>query len=124
MIPAPVPNMTPVAWRKRGPTSVCTMTHQEEEHEDGEVQPGVEDTDDGREDGGEEQETDGVLVLARGPVPLLVSMGVDLLRHKTEERNVDGKPEDEEAKVELLSARREDVLPRGVLLLGGLVASG
>jgi hypothetical protein len=49
---------------------------------------------------------------------------MDLLRDESEEGDVDAEPEDEEAEVEPLSAGREDVLPRGVLVLLGLVGSG
>ena len=84
----------------------------------------MEDTDEGREDGVEEQETHRVPVLARGPVAHLMAVVMDLLRDESEEGDVDAEPEDEEAEVEPLSAGREDVLPRGVLVLLGLVGSG
>lgn len=64
-----------------------------------------------------------MLVLARGPVGLLTTMGVDLLRDETEQGNVDRAPEEEERKVEDLSLGAEDVSDGNLLPLGVLGGS-
>lgn len=69
----------------------------------------MEDTEEETEDGGEEQQTEGMVPHSVGVVQESVTILVDLLGNETEKSDIDADPEDEEGEEELLSTSSEEL---------------